>query len=116
MLSEQLGWRLRLRHVLEAIAECRAFAAGMSYEAFCADARTLKAVVWNIATIGEAVRHIPANVLAAHPAIPWAEMRGMRNQIVHGYDRIDPEIVWNVVQVELPPLVPLLERIIDEGA
>jgi uncharacterized protein with HEPN domain len=115
MPSEQPGWPIRLRHVLEAIAECRAFVAGMSYEAFCGDAKTLKAVVWNISTIGEAVRHVPASIAAAHPEIPWAEMRGMRTQIVHGYDRIDYEIVWNVVQHELPPLVSLLERVLDEA-
>jgi uncharacterized protein with HEPN domain len=105
---------LRLRHVLDAIAECRAFVAGMTYEAFCRDPRTLKAVVWNLATIGEAVRHVPAAVAAAHPEVPWAAMHGMRNHIVHGYDAIDLEIVWKVVQDELPPLVPLLLRILEE--
>ena len=115
MSSDRTGWRLRLRHVLDAIAESRSFVAGMTYDAFCADAKTLKAVVWNIAMIGEAVRHVPAEVVGAHPEIPWAAIRGMRNQIVHGYDTIDYEIVWNVVQDELPPLVPLLERVIAES-
>jgi uncharacterized protein with HEPN domain len=113
MSSKSSGWRIRLRHVLGAIAESQAFVAGMSYEAFCADAKTLKAVVWNIATIGEAVRHVPAAVVSSHPEIPWAAMRAMRNQIVHGYDSIDFEIVWNVVQQELSRLVPLLERVLE---
>lgn len=101
--------------MLDAIAESRAFAAGMTYEAFCADPKTLKAVVWNIATIGEAIRHVPAEIVQAHPEIPWAAMRGMRNQIVHGYDSIDYEIVWRVVQDELPPLVPLIELVLGDG-
>jgi uncharacterized protein with HEPN domain len=42
-------------------------------------------------------------------------MRGIRNRIVHGYDEIDVEIIWNVVQIELPPLVPLIKRVIQDG-
>lgn len=115
MSSEARGWRLRVRHMLDAIEECRRFVADMDYDAFCADPRTLKAVVWNIATIGEAAAKIPAEVQRAFPAIPWADMRGMRNHIVHGYDRIDPEIVWTVVTVELPPLTAELERVLAEA-
>lgn len=87
----------------------------MTYEAFCTDPKTLKAVVWNIATIGEAIRHVPTEVVQGHPEIPWAAIRGMRNQIVHGYDSIDYEIVWRVMQDELPPLVPLIEAVLGEG-
>jgi len=97
--------------MLEAIAECRGFVAGMTREQFDADPRTHKAVVWNLTILGEAARHIPDDVLDQHPEIPWPQMRGIRNHIVHGYDRIDLEIIWNVVQGELPPLVPLLEAI-----
>lgn len=100
--------------MLEAIEECRRFVSGMSYPGFCSDQRTLKAVVWNIAMIGEAGGQVPDAVRQAYPRIPWADIRGMRNHIVHGYDRIDPETVWQVVQEELPALVPELERILRE--
>jgi uncharacterized protein with HEPN domain len=99
--------------MLEAIEECRRFIAGMDWDTFRDDPRTLKAVVWNIATIGEAAGKIPTDVQRAFPAVPWADMKGMRNHIVHGYDRIDPEIVWIVVTQELPPLVRELERILE---
>ncbi len=66
--------------------------------------------------IGEAARHIPPDVVAAFPEIPWATMRGMRNHIVHGYDRIKAEIVWEVVTADLPPLVPHLDRIEREAS
>ena len=117
MPSEPRKWKLRIRHILDAIAECQTFVAGMSYEQFCADPKTLKAVVANLILIGEAARHVPENVEVAYPGIPWPQMRGMRNHIVHGYDQIDLEIVWKVIQDELPPLVPVLESIlrIDEG-
>jgi len=115
MSSIPRKWKYRIRHLLEAIAECQSFTAGMTIEQFGADAKTLKAVVWNLMIMGEAARHIPAEIEAAYPEVPWATIRGMRNHIVHGYDVIDVGIVWNVVQDRLAPLVPLLERIEKEA-
>lgn len=107
MPSEPRNWEMRIQHILDAIAETREFISGMTYEQFCKDARTLKAVVANLILIGEAARYVPEEVQI--PDIPWPQMRGMRNHIVHGYDQIDLEIVWNVVRDELPPLVPKLQ-------
>ena len=112
MPSEPRNWKLRIRHILDAISECQTFVAGMTYEEFCADSKTLKAVVADLILIGEAARYVPENVVTAYPGIPWAQMRGMRNHIVHGYDQIDLEIVWRVVQDEFPPLVVSLKRIL----
>ena len=64
--------------------------------------------------MGEAARQVPPEVETAYPEVPWATIRGMRNHIVHGYDVIDVDIVWNVVQDRLPPLVPVLKRIEQE--
>jgi uncharacterized protein with HEPN domain len=86
----------------------------MSFAAFRDDPRTLKAVLWNLSVVGEAVRHAPAAVVAAHPEIPWAPMRDLRNRIVHGYDTVDAEIVWQVVRAELPPVLAALERLAQE--
>lgn len=101
--------------MVEAIAEIQAYTAGMDLSQFNADAKTLKAVAWNLAMIGEAARHLPREVEEAYPVVPWAKIRGLRNRIVHGYDLIDLEIVWNTVRHELGPLVPVLERILREA-
>jgi uncharacterized protein with HEPN domain len=101
--------------MLEAIAECQRFVAGMTRHQFGADARTLKAIVWNLMVIGEAARSVPPEIEANYPAIPWATIRGMRNHIAHGYDVIDVDIVWNVVQDRLPLLIPELDRIEREA-
>ena len=114
MSSIPRKWKFRLRHILEAIAECQSFLAGTTVEQLRGDAKTLKAVVWNLMVMGEAARQIPAEVEAAYPEVPWATIRGMRNHIVHGYDVIDIDIVWNVVHDRLPPLVPVLKRIEQE--
>ena len=91
-------------------AVCR----GLDYEQFCADSKTTKAVVWNLITIGEAAAYVPETVRQTHLEVPWRQIRGMRNRIVHGYDTVDLEIVWKAVRDELPPLVPALERILEE--
>lgn len=86
----------------------------MSREGFHQDPKTIDAVVQNFTVIGEAVRHIPGEVQAAHRGVPWAAMRGMRNAMVHEYHRIDVGVVWQTIQEDLPPLVPLLEAVLGE--
>jgi uncharacterized protein with HEPN domain len=81
--------------------------AGTSRESFLKDRRTQQAVVLNLMTIGEAAARIANDhkeFAAAHPDIPWAQMRGMRNRMAHGYFDIDLDIVWQTVQSSLPAL------------
>ncbi len=115
MSSTPLLWKLRIQHILEAIERCRSYAQGLTQEQLGADSKTLYAVAWCLTVIGEAARHLPDEVTAQYPEVPWPQMRGMRNHIVHGYDQIDLEIVWKVVRDHLPPLVPHLERILKEA-
>ena len=79
----------------------------MSKESFLKDRRTQQAVVLNLMTIGEVAARIANDYkefAEAHPEIPWAQMRGMRNRMVHGYFDIDLNIVWQTVQSSLPEL------------
>lgn len=86
---------------------------GMTLEAFRADEKTVDAVVRNIGVIGEAARHVPQDVQERYPDVPWAEMRGMRNVVVHEYSLVSVPIVWQTVKGNLPPLVPVLEDILQ---
>jgi uncharacterized protein with HEPN domain len=63
---------------------------------------------------GEAARHIPEAVLQAHPEVPWALMRGMRNRIVHSHYQVDPAVVWDTCPNDLAPLVELLNKMLAE--
>jgi len=98
----------------EAAARILRYTQGMAEADFRADQQAVDACVWNLTVLGEAARHIPERVTQAYPQIPWPQVRGIRNRIVHAYDEIDLEIIWNVVRNELPPLVPLLDRIMHE--
>ncbi len=109
------GWQERVRDILDAVGEIETFVSGMSREQFLADPKTLKAVVADLTIIGEAARHVPDAVVAAHGEVPWALMRGMRNRIVHGYYQVDAAIVWDTCQNDLPGLRALLERLSAEN-
>ena len=63
---------------------------------------------------GAAASHIPEDVQSAHPEMPWHLMRAMRNRLVHVYFSVDPTVVWDTVDHELLPRVPLLEALVRD--
>lgn len=75
----------RICDMLNEITEIQQFVAGMSFEQFCHDLRTLKAVLYGLAVIGEATAKILPEVEASYPQIPWMDIRGMRNIAIHEY-------------------------------
>jgi uncharacterized protein with HEPN domain len=98
-------------HIREAADRAREFVAGMSYEQFAADTRTVYATVRALEIVGEAARLIPEDVRAMEPAIPWRAMAGMRDRMIHRYEEVDLTVVWDAVQQELPALFPALARL-----
>ncbi len=62
--------------------------------------------------VGEAATRTPMVERLKFPALPWAEIIGMRNRLIHGYDEVDLEVLWQVVSIDLPPLVLELDRIL----
>lgn len=106
------NWKFRIRHIVEAIESVQSYTNGMDYDAFQADEKTIDAVIRKFAVIGEAVRHVPAEVREAHPHIPWTRMRAMRNLLVHEYDRVDPEVVFETVRAELPDVAVSLKELL----
>lgn len=70
------------------------------------------AVLRRLEIIGEAARRVSDETKAEHPRIPWRQMIGMRNQVIHMYDGVDLRIVWHTIQNDLFPLVEMLECLI----
>jgi uncharacterized protein with HEPN domain len=85
----------------------------MTLEEFRDDEMAVDAVVRNIGVIGEAARHVPGGVQERYPLVPWTEMRGMRNVVIHEYSSVSVPIVWQTVKRNLPPLIPMLEEILE---
>ncbi len=109
-------WDLRLNDILEAMAKIALYTEGMTLESFAGDAKTVDAVVRNLEIIGEAATHLPDELLDRYPHIPWHEMRGMRNVLIHEYFGVSLPILWQTVIHNLPSLRPLLQEILDRNS
>jgi uncharacterized protein with HEPN domain len=63
--------------------------------------------------VGEAAGHVPLEERVRHPDIPWPEIVGLRNRLIHGYDPVDFDILWQIVSDDLPPLIAALEKALE---
>ncbi|MBI5838988.1 MAG: DUF86 domain-containing protein [Chloroflexi bacterium] len=84
----------------------------MDYKAFRQDEKAVRAVEMNFIIIGEAASQIPEEIEEEYSAIPWNLMRAMRNRIVHAYFNVDEKLMWDTIQNDLPPLIPMLENLL----
>jgi len=105
---------MRITDILECIAKIRRFTKGYSFADFQDDEKTIDSVLRNLEIIGEAARHVPAEIRARYPELPWAEMLTMRNIVIHEYHGVNLSIIWQTVKEDLPPLVSHLKRILQE--
>ena len=84
---------------------------GLSAGRMLGDVKTFGAILFSLSVIGEAVRHIPREMLGAEPGIPWRSIVMMRNHIVHAYWQIRAETVARVIREDLPGLIAALDRL-----
>ncbi len=101
----------RFLDMLEAILRIEKYA-GRGRQAFVSDELIQTYIVHNLQILGEAAAKIPADQQSQYGDLPWTKMVGMRNILVHNYFNIDLDIVWQVVENELPPLKEKLSRIL----
>jgi len=94
-----------LSDILEAARAIQRFTSGVSLEGFKANEEKYEAVNRKLEIIGEAARRLTPAVRGQFPEIPWNLLTGMRNILIHDYDDVDLDIVWDTVQRDLPPLV-----------
>lgn len=99
-------WKIRIADILGAVLTIQDYVKGLDLAGFCEDNKTVEAVAYNFAVIGEAARNVPEAVIMRHPEVPWQNMKDMRNFMVHVYFGINREIVWKTLRDDLPPLVP----------
>ena len=104
---------LYLEDILDACERVHEYVAGISYEELIADRMRFDAIVRNLELMGEAVRMLPQKVLDAMPELPWREIIGMRNILIHAYFGIDAEVVWSVATEELGPLYEAVQEYLE---
>jgi uncharacterized protein with HEPN domain len=107
------GEREYLADIREAIQRIGQYTTGLSYGQFLADGKTQDAVIRNIEILGEAVKHLSAELIAAHAEVEWKSIAGMRDKLVHDYFGVNLDILWDVVTTKLPPLRAQIDKIIQ---
>jgi len=109
-MSER-DYKLYIQDILNSIEKIIEYTKSMSSEEFSNNDMTIDAVVRNFEIIGEASKNVPENVTSLHANIPWREMAGMRDKMIHEYFGVDLDILWKTIKTRLPELKLLLENI-----
>lgn len=104
----------RLEHILECINNIFEFVEDKSFEQIEGDKMCYFAVVYQLVIIGEAANMLTKEFRESRPQTPWREIVNMRNFIVHGYNVVDKNEVWSVIQDDLNPLKQQIEEYIEE--
>jgi uncharacterized protein with HEPN domain len=104
-------WRFYLDDMIAFAEKVLAYTDGLDQAGFVASGLTYDATLRNLELIGEAATHIPDEVRAAHPQIPWRMIIAVRNRLIHGYLGIDEDTLWSIIRDDVPELLPLLKAL-----
>lgn len=99
---------LLLSDIREALNLINEFVNGMSFEHFSEDLRTQSAVVRQLEIIGEAAKRVSDATRLVYPSVPWSTLARMRDKLIHAYHSVDPQVVWDTVETDLPTLLKIL--------
>ena len=106
--------QVTLRHILEHAREAIEMANSRSRADLDSDRMLELSLTRLVEIVGEAATRTTEEIREAHAAIPWREIVAMRNRLIHGYDSIDKDILWEVVTNDLPPLAAGIEQILRD--
>ncbi|MEM4347889.1 MAG: DUF86 domain-containing protein [Candidatus Altiarchaeota archaeon] len=107
-------YRHYILDILDSIKAIESFVEGYAFEDFAKDRKTVDAIIRNLEIIGEAAKNVPKDIKKKYGEIPWKEMAGMRDKLIHEYHGVDLEIIWKVVVERLPTIRPFFEKIAEE--
>ncbi len=105
---------LYIKDILESMCLIEQFVEGMELEDFKKDIKTSDAVIKRFENIGEATKNVPEEITDRYPEIPWKEMAGMRDKLVHFYFGVKHELVWTAVKNRIPAIKPLIENLLND--
>ena len=105
---------VRVHHMLDNAREAREMVEGRTRADLDKNRMLALALVRLMEVVGEAATRVPEEFRTHHPEIPWRDVSDLRNRLIHGYDTINLDILWKIIEDDLPPLIENLEKIVDE--
>ena len=111
-MNQPLKDQIRLKHMLDAAQKTIELVNGKTREEFDEDETLGFAIIRLLEIVGEAARGTSEEIKMSNPSIPWQQMIGTRNHLIHGYFDIDYDIIWKIVKDDLPSLIQELKKII----
>ena len=105
-------YKLYLTDILAAVESIEQFVSGLDAEGFKHDDKTSSAVIRKFEIIGEAAKNVPNEVQRQYPGIPWKELAGMRDKLIHFYFGVAYDLVWSTIRNRLPHLKLLIREAI----
>lgn len=108
------AWRCYLRDMIEAAEKVVSYTDGIDRASFFERGLVYDATIRNLELLGEAANRLPEEVRDRRSEIPWRNMIDLRNRLIHGYFGVDDDIVWGVVENEIPALITVLRALWDE--
>ena len=102
-----------LNDILTAIKRIKMFMEKMSLSEFERDLKTQSSVIWQLVVMGEAVSRLPENFTKKHSAVPWQKVKDFRNVVVHKYDQIRVDLLWEIIQNNLPKFAEQIKEIVS---
>ena len=104
-----------IEDIIEHMKYAEEFIKCMTFEEFANDKKTVLLVTKCIEIVGEATKYIPDSIREKYPEIPWRDMAGIRDRLVHGYFKVNLEIVWVTVVMEFPEIQPMMENVLKDA-